>query len=134
MQLHKWTLKRYIKIHDETQNWISNITSSATQNVGLERVRVSTNLHKLTKRQSQGIIALNAGALKVKTAWGEYFQNRSCLVPLCGEPDSLEHIKHCPFYDTKWEGTFSEDISLLAKYLCDVDRERRRRWKGECLF
>ena len=133
-QLDKAVVKRTIKLHDETEAWISNVRSSATQNVCFERTRASTNFYRLSKRESQGILAWNAGALKLKTAWGEYHENRTCLVPLCGEPDSLDHIKRCPFYDTKWEGTFTEDIKLLAKYLVDVDRERRRRWKGECLF
>ena len=26
------------------------------------------------------------------------------------------------------------DSRLLAKYLVGIDKERRRRWKGECLF
>ena len=133
-QLDKGLVRRYIRIQDEIDIWISNVKSSATQNVGAERTRVSTNMFKLTKRESQSIIALNAGALKLKTAWGDYHEVKTCLVPLCGEADELDHIKICPFYDTKWEGAFSEDIRLLAQYLVSVDRERRRRWKGECLF
>ena len=48
--------------------------------------------------------------------------------------NELEHIKRCPFYKVEWADSFTEDIKLMARYFVDLDRERRRRWKGECLF
>merc|ERR1711911_257586 len=58
--LAKHIVKRQIKVRDETRNWISNLRSLVTQNVGLERVRVSTNFYKLSKRESQSLLAFNA--------------------------------------------------------------------------
>ena len=132
--LAKHIVKRQIKVRDETRNWISNIRSSVTQNVGLERVRISTNFYKLSKRESQSLLAFNAGALKLKTAWGNYHKVQDCLAPLCDGRDDLEHIKRCPHYTTKWDESCEKDSKLLAKYLVALDRERRRRYKGECLF
>ena len=133
-ELDRNLVKRQINLKDQLDIWVSNIMSPVTQNVGLERVGLSTNFFQLTKRESQGLMAFNAGALKLKTAWGYYHEIRTCLDPLCGGPDSLDHIKECPRYETKWEGSFQEDSKSLSKYLVSVDRERRRRWRGECLF
>ena len=108
--------------------------SPATMNVGLERLRTSTTFYRLQKREYQALVAYNAGALKLKTAWGDYHEIQSCLVPLCDGKDELNHIKLCAFYATKWEEEFIKDSRMLAKYLVAVDKERRRRWRGECLF
>ena len=133
-RLDKALVKRQIRLQDEIENWISNIRSPATQNVGLEMTRISTNFYRLPKRSSQALMAFNAGAFKLKTAWGDYHQAQGCLAPMCGGNDELEHIKQCPFYETKWEEDFNKDSKKLATYLVAVDRERRRKWKGECLF
>ena len=119
---------------DEIKIWVSNVKSSATRNVGLERMRVSTNFYKLSKREAQALIAFNASAFKMKTSWGDFHKIQSCLAPLCSGKDDLEHIKRCPFYTVKWADSYTEDSLLLARYLVGVDRERRRKWKGECLF
>ena len=134
MQLDRFIIKRKIKLGDEIDIWIDNIKSPVTQNVGLERVRLSTNFFRLSKRESQALIAFHAGAFKLKTSWGRYHEVQDCLVPLCGGRDELEHIKRCQFYKAKWDDKFEEDCLSLSKYLVEVDRERRRRWKGECLF
>ena len=134
MLLDKTLVKRQIKLMDEIDIWISNIKSSATKNVGLERVRLSTNFHKLSKREAQALIAFNASAFKLKTAWGDFHKVQTCLAPLCDGLDGLEHIKICPFYKVKWAESYNEDCLLLARFLVGVDNERRRRWKGECLF
>ena len=127
-------VKKQVKLKDEIDNWISNVASTATKKVGLERLRVSTNFYSLTKRESQALIAHNAGAFKLKTAWGKYHEVQACLAPLCGGRDDLDHIKHCPFYKAVWRDDFEEDCKQLAKYFVAVDVERRRKWKGECLF
>ena len=90
--------------------------------------------HRMTKRESQAIIAYNAGNLRLKTAWGDYFADKSCLVRMCDQRDNLSHLKRCPFYMTAWRDQFYEDIKLLARWLVALDRERRRRFKGEKLF
>ena len=133
-KLDKPLIKRQIKVADETRIWISNVKSSATQNVGTGRMRLSTNLYKLPKRSSQALLAYNAGALKLKTAWGEYHEIKDCLEPMCDGRDELGHIKICPYYATKWEDEYERDSKLLATYLVAIDKERRRKWKGECLF
>ena len=127
-------MKRKVKLGDEIDNWIDNLLSPATQNMGLERVRLSTNFFRLSKRESQALLAFHAGAFKLKTSWGTYHRDQSCLVPLCDGMDELTHIQRCPFYKAKWEDKFKEDCQAFAKYLVAVDYERRRRWKGECLF
>ena len=132
--LHKPLIKRRIKIVDQMDNWVSNLMSSATRNVGLNMIRTSTNFHRLSKRESQAIIAYNAGSLRLRTAWGDYYKEKNCLDPFCYGQDTLNHLKVCPFYETKWNDEFYSDIKLLAKWLGDIDRERRRRWKDEKLF
>ena len=133
-ELDKILVKRQAKIMGEIEIWIGNVMSPVTQNVGLERMRLATNFFKLSKRESQALIAFNAGALKMKTSWGDFHENKSCLARFCGGLDTLEHIKVCPHYEAKWVDSFKNDCLTLAKYLVAVDRERRRRWKGECLF
>ena len=133
-QLDRGMVKRRIKLCDEIENWMSNLTSTATQNVSMERVRPSTNFYVLSKRESQSLIAYNAGAFKLKTAWGDYHQDQGCLAPMCGGPDQLDHIKLCPFYKTKWKEEYNKDSKLIAKYFVALDKERRRTWRGECLF
>ena len=132
--LDKALVKKQIKLMDEIDIWVSNVKSSATRNVGLERVRLSTNFHKLSKREAQALIAFNASAFKLKTAWGDFHKIQTCLAPLCSGLDGLEHIKVCPYYDVKWADKFEQDCLLLARWLVGVDKERRRRWRGECLF
>ncbi len=119
---------------DEIETWISNVTSPATQNVGIERTRISTNFFRLSKRETQALLAFNAGAFKLKTAWGGYHDIQTCLAPMCDQPDEIEHIKRCPHYESRWKDSFKDDCLTLAKYFVALDRERRRRWKGECLF
>ena len=133
-ELHKPLVKSRIKVVDQMNNWISNLMSSATKNVGLNMIRISTNFHRLSKRESQAIIAYNAGSLRLRTAWGDYYKDKNCLDPFCYGRDTLNHLKVCPFYETKWQDKFYSDIKLLAKWLGDIDRERRRRWKDEKLF
>ena len=132
--LDKRLVKQRIKVSDEIETWISNVMSPATQNVGPERKRPSTNFFILSKRESQGILAYNAGAFKLRTSWGDYHQDQLCPAPLCGGPDTLEHIKTCPFYRSKWKEDYNKDIKQLAKYFVMIDRERRHAWRGECLF
>ena len=134
MKLDKRLVKKQIKVADETKNWISNLKSSATQNVGLERNRLATNFYRLPKRGSQALLAYNAGALKLKTAWGDYHKVKDCLAPLCDGKDDLDHIKRCPHYSTRWEEDFNQDSRKLSKYLISIDKERRTMYKGECLF
>ena len=133
-RLDKTLVKKRIKLCDEIENWVSNLTSPATENVSFERVRLSTNFHILSKRESQGLIAYHAGAFHLKTAWGEFHQIQNCLAPLCDGLDQLDHIKKCPFYRTKWDESYNADIKELARYFVLIDRERRRTWRGECLF
>ena len=134
VQLDKRMVKAQVKLMDEIDVWMSNIKSPVTKNVGMNRMRLSTNFYKLSKRESQALIAHNAGAFKLKTAWGNYFHFQGCLAPLCGGKDDMEHIKICLFYKTKWEEEFTQDSKMLARYLVSIDRERRSYWKGECLF
>ena len=132
--LHGGLVKQRVKLMDEIDTWISNLLSPVTMNVGLNRTRISTNFHRMTKRESQAIIAYNAGNLRLKTAWGEYYKDQSCLVRFCGQRDNLSHLKRCSFYTTTWRDKYYEDIKLLARWLVAVDKERRRRFKGEKLF
>ena len=134
MELDKGIVKRQIRLLDEIEDWVSNILSSTTNNVGIKRVRLSTNFHKLSKRESQALIAYNSGAWHMKTSWGNYHVVQSFLAPLCDGRDELVHIQKCSFYTTRWSDEFSNDCKLLAKYLVNIDKERRKRYKGECLF
>ena len=133
-QLHSGLVKQRVKLMDEIDTWIGNLLSPVTMNVGLSRIRISTNFHRMTKRESQAILAYNAGNLRLKTAWGEYYQDKSCLVRFCDQRDNLSHLKRCSFYTTTWRDKYYEDIKLLARWLVAIDKERRRRFKGEKLF
>ena len=133
-KVDKRIIKRQVRLMDEIEIWISNILSPATENVGLERIRLSTNFYKLSKKESQCLLAYNAGALELKTAKGDYHDVKNCLAPMCDGLDELGHIKKCPYYTTKWEDEFLKDSKLFAIYLAGVDKERRRRYKGECLY
>ena len=134
-QLDKGLVKKQIKMMDEIDNWVSNVTSPATQDTtSFKRLRPSTNFYSLTKRESQSLLAFNAGALMLKTAWGDFHERKNCLAPLCDGQDELEHIKVCHYYKTKWRDDLQIDCKALAKYLVAVDRERRQTWRGECLF
>ena len=133
-RLDKKLVKWRIKLVDETENWLSNLASTATENVNLERVRLSTNFHVLSKRESQSLIAFHAGAFMLKTAWGDFHEIQSCLAPMCDGLDQLDHIKVCPFYRTRWDESYNSDCKQLARYFVLIDRERRRTWRGECLF
>lgn len=132
--VEKKLVKRWIKVADETKIWLSNLGSSAMKKMSRERMRVSTNFYKLSNCESQSLLAFNAGAFKLKTAWGDYHKIQTCLAPLCDGLDELEHIMKCPHYLTKWEEGFREDCKKLAQYFVAIDRERRRRYKGEFLF
>ena len=134
VELDKKIVKKQVRLVDETEIWLSNLRSPAVINTGLARMRQAVRFYRLNKRESQALIALNAGAFKLKTSWGDYHEVKSCLAPMCGQRDELGHIKKCPYYNTKWKEEFSEDSKMLAKYLVGVDMERRKRWKGECLF
>ena len=133
-RLDKGLIKKRIKVVDQIETWIDNVTSPATENVSSEVVRPSTNFYPLTKRESQGLLAYNAGAFMLKTSWGDYHQQQHCLAPLCDGMDELEHIKVCQYYVTEWKADYSKDVKALAKYFVTLDRERRRVWRGECLF
>ena len=73
-------MKKQIKLRDEIENWISNVPSSATKNVSLEMVRLSTNFYSLTNQ-----------AFKLKTAWGDFHEVPACLVLLCDKLDARAH-------------------------------------------
>ena len=57
--------------------------------MGVNRMRISTNFHRMTKRESQAILSYNAGNLRLRMAWGEYYQDKSCLVRFCDQKDNL---------------------------------------------
>ena len=63
--LNKRLVKGRIKLTDEIETWLNYVKSSATENVGLERVR-------------------HAGAFMLKTAWGTSTRTRAVL-PSCAE-------------------------------------------------
>ena len=132
--LNKKLVKRWVKEKDETERWISNLMSPVTENVGIERTRISSNFHRLSKRESQAIISFNAGNLRLKSAWKEFKGKDGCLVPFCDGRDTLDHLKVCRFYDTKWKESYKDDIKEFAKWLTRIDTERRRRWKGQSLI
>ena len=73
---------------------------------------------KWDKLESQAILAWHTGSLKFKTSWKLYNVKRrigtSCVMPVCGEEDTLAHTKICPFYDTKWSSKW-ESAEMLTK-------------------
>ena len=133
-ELDKKLVKQQTRLKDETMIWLSNVASPVTKDVTAERLRQAARFLKLSKREAQALIALNAGSLKLLTAWGDYHEEQRCLAPMCDGDDELEHIKKCPFYDTKWENKFEGDVMMTSRYIVDIDLERRRRWKSKPLF
>ena len=78
--LHNGLVKRRVKLMDGIETWVSKLLSPVTMNVGLSRLRISTNFPRMAKRESQAIIAYNAGNLRLKMAWEEYHKDKSCLI------------------------------------------------------
>ena len=134
VELDKNLVKWRIKLGDETDIWASNVSSPVTQNVSMERIRQAARFYTLNKREAQALIAYNAGALKLKTAWGDYHEVQECLAVLCGEKDEIEHIKKCNLYETKWKSEYDHSLKSLDRFLVTLDLERRQRWRKECLF
>ena len=44
-------------------------------------------------------------------------------MPLCDGDDSLEHVKMCRWYDTKWSDDYTTEDEI-ADYLIRISRER----------
>ena len=70
--------------------------------------------------------------MKLKTQWKIYNVKRGvgtdCVMPLCGEDDTLDHIKECKWYETKWDEKCSTE-GELANYLVKINRERLKKVK-----
>ena len=134
MRLDPKLVKRTIKVWDETEIWVKNLLSPITNNVSMERLRIALKWQKLYKREAQAIIAYNAGALRTKMAWKDYYKEKKCLAPLCGDVDSLSHIKTCRFYRSRWKDSMLDDVKELAAWLVKIDEERRFTFKWEKFF
>ena len=127
-------VKRAVRIRDKLGTWLSNLKSPVRKNVGLDMMRISSRLFKLNKKEAQAMIAYNAGSLKFRTAWGSYYEDRSCRAPMCDQDDEFDHIQKCPFYESKWQERFVSDIKLLTRWLVSINRERIKKWKCDPLF
>merc|ERR1712098_266674 len=84
------------------------------------------------RSKSRAILLWRTGGLKFKTRWKLYNVKRGigigCLMPVCPGLDNLDHVKNCPFYETKWDNRWKDDEEL-ATYLVKLNRERTRRFK-----
>ena len=56
-----------------------------------------------------------------------------CVMPMCGHEDTLEHMKMCKFYETKWDDIWVEDEEV-ANYLEKANRERFIKTKMPLMF
>ena len=83
--------------------------------------------------KAKAFLALRTGSLKFKTRWRIYNCKRGigtdCVHPLCDNEDSLEHMKVCPFYFTKWKDEFDMTEEAMAEYILKINRERLHRYR-----
>ena len=83
--------------------------------------------------ESRAMTAFNTGNLVFKTwcPWKfpeKHRGDRWCMFRQCDGKDSYEHVRfECAWYDTKFEDT-GLPIDDNAKFLMNLDTERRRRW------
>ena len=106
--------------------WKECLASSVTQS----RItfRPSNKQHlSWPKSRSRVWLAWRVGSLRFKTAWRLYNTRRGlgtkCIMPMCGHEDTLDHMKQCKFYETKWDDKWVEDEDI-ARYLEKANRER----------
>ena len=52
----------------------------------------------------------------------------TCPFPLCGEPDTFEHAKVCPFMRTKFNPMRDDDYAM-AEYIVRLNHERSKDYK-----
>ena len=58
----------------------------------------------------------------------KHMGNKQCLVPACGEKDSLEHVLKCEYYDTRFINT-QGGVRDWATYLVALNAERINKFK-----
>ena len=89
------------------------------------------------KIKAQAILAWRTGSLRLKTQWKLYNVKRGvgvdCVMPLCDGPDTLDHIKSCMWYETKWSDKWSTE-SDIANFLVKINRERLKKVKMPILW
>ena len=130
-QLDKKVVKKVIRKTNDLELWTDCFSS---------RVTVSRPYIKIQDRQffnwprnkARALFLWRVGALKLKTQWKIYNVKRGvgtdCVMPLCGEDDTLDHIKECKWYETKWDEKCSTEREL-ANYLVKINRERLKKVK-----
>ena len=127
----KSQVKSTIKMAAMTELWRECFESSIIPSRPYIRI---TNFSHFSwpRSKSRAILLWRTGGLKFKTQWKLYNVKRGigigCLMPVCPGLDNLDHVKNCPFYETKWDNRWKDDEEL-AIYLVKINRERTRRFK-----
>ena len=117
-QLEKKLVKRRVKLTDKIDNWLSNLKSLVTENVGPERTRQSTNFYVLPKRHSQSLIAYHAGAFTLKTSWGEFHKDQGCLAVMCDGMGQTKPHTEMRLLHNEMERFFQGRLQVHVKVLC----------------
>ena len=125
------TLKREIMRSSMNKLWISLIISKKAPwgpNRNDEKQRF---YFTLPKHQAKCALLYEIGELNFRSnrKWESLKKigTIECLVPGCGQDDSLEHVKQCHGYSTKFRDDFSP--MELVEYLSQLDNERFTRYR-----
>ena len=121
------------QIYRESMNklWVSLITSKKAPEAPRRDGEKDRFYHTLPKHQAKCALLYEAGELNFRTnrrneALKKY-GTLDCVVPGCGEPDTLEHIMECHGYSTKFKqgGSPHEWIEFLST----IDLERFKKYR-----
>ena len=133
VQANKKLVKRVIKQTNDLELWTDCFASNTV--ISRPDIKVSNGdkaYFSWPKTKSRSLLFWRIGALRLKTQWKIYNTKRrlgtDCVMPLCNGVDNIEHIKKCPWYDTKWSDKVVTD-SDFANYLVKINRERLNKVK-----
>ena len=128
-------LKKEIRRSSLNKVWISLITSKKAP-WGPNRVEEKQRFYfTLPKHQAKCALLFEIGELNFRTnrKWEalKKFGTLECVVPGCGQDDTLEHIKTCYGYSTKYRDDFSPHE--WVRYLSNIDLERFSKYKSSLI-
>ena len=126
VRLDKIQIKHVIRLRHDTDVWRDSCASSIV--VQRPYLRLRSKMHmRWSKSKARALLAYRTGALKFKSCWKLYNVKRGvgvkCVMPLCDGDDSLEHVKMCRWYDTKWSDDYTTEDEI-ADYIIRISRER----------
>ena len=128
-------LKQKIRTSSLNKLWVSLITSKKAP-WGPNRVEEKQRFYTtLPKHQAKCALLYEIGELNFRTnrKWeaSKKFGSTQCVVPSCGQEVTLDHIKECFGYSTKFREDFSP--TEWVKYLSNLDLERFSKYRSSLI-